>query len=374
MAAAIIFMIAAPVHAVTYEYDQLNRLTKVIYENGTLIEYTYDAAGNMLTSETIPGLIVNEVKEEEGIVSGEAVAGSVIKVLTDGQEIGETTAEQDRTFSIALENLKHGQILIVQALREGQAFAEVTVTVGGEGNSTVPTPPKVGTVDDDSSNLVGTGKPGTTVKVYLDGEVIAEAVVDENGEFTIELPESVQVEAGKELELVAVDNEGIESPPTKVTVISKEERSQNIPAESVAVTNNQTLIDDEIIVNNLTAGDIVTVYRTKTGTEMLAKASVPEGQDSVTIQIEELGKGAGSIYVSLTSSGMKESLLTEITYDKEPGGTDGCVVSHIAYGTKLSFVIPILQNFRDNVLMPTPIGQDLVKTYYNFSAKTISKH
>ena len=32
-----------------YTYDELNRLIKVEYENGTAINYTYDSAGNMLT-------------------------------------------------------------------------------------------------------------------------------------------------------------------------------------------------------------------------------------------------------------------------------------------------------------------------------------
>ncbi len=33
----------------TYEYDNLNRLTKVTYANGTVVQYTYDNVGNRLT-------------------------------------------------------------------------------------------------------------------------------------------------------------------------------------------------------------------------------------------------------------------------------------------------------------------------------------
>ena len=36
---------------VQYTYDDLNRLIGVEYENGTVIEYTYDAAGNMLSKD-----------------------------------------------------------------------------------------------------------------------------------------------------------------------------------------------------------------------------------------------------------------------------------------------------------------------------------
>lgn len=33
-------------NAAKYEYDELNRLTRVVYDEGTFIEYSYDAVGN----------------------------------------------------------------------------------------------------------------------------------------------------------------------------------------------------------------------------------------------------------------------------------------------------------------------------------------
>ncbi len=41
-----IALLAGNAMATTYEYDQLNRLKRVTYDNGTVIEYTYDASGN----------------------------------------------------------------------------------------------------------------------------------------------------------------------------------------------------------------------------------------------------------------------------------------------------------------------------------------
>jgi YD repeat-containing protein len=34
--------------SIEYNYDSLNRLTRVVYDNETAIEYTYDAAGNRM--------------------------------------------------------------------------------------------------------------------------------------------------------------------------------------------------------------------------------------------------------------------------------------------------------------------------------------
>ena len=48
-----------PASATTYEYDNINRLTRVDFENGNVIEYTYDQAGNRLT-ETVTGTGVED--------------------------------------------------------------------------------------------------------------------------------------------------------------------------------------------------------------------------------------------------------------------------------------------------------------------------
>lgn len=43
------FIINSEVNAETYEYDKLNRLSKVIYEDGSYSEYIYDSNGNMIS-------------------------------------------------------------------------------------------------------------------------------------------------------------------------------------------------------------------------------------------------------------------------------------------------------------------------------------
>lgn len=59
LTASLLFALAlcpqAFAESLSYTYDSLNRLTKVDYGNGTVINYTYDAAGNRLTlSSTVP--------------------------------------------------------------------------------------------------------------------------------------------------------------------------------------------------------------------------------------------------------------------------------------------------------------------------------
>jgi YD repeat-containing protein len=58
---------------ITYTYDSLNRITKVVYSSGTTITYTYDAAGNR-TSVQVSGagvaLSLNGVTPQAGRASG----------------------------------------------------------------------------------------------------------------------------------------------------------------------------------------------------------------------------------------------------------------------------------------------------------------
>lgn len=44
-----LFFCASGAWAITYEYDELNRLKRVIYDNGASIIYEYDAAGNIVS-------------------------------------------------------------------------------------------------------------------------------------------------------------------------------------------------------------------------------------------------------------------------------------------------------------------------------------
>jgi len=46
VAAIVLFLTTSRVLGVAYRYDNLHRLTRVIYDNGTQITYTYDEVGN----------------------------------------------------------------------------------------------------------------------------------------------------------------------------------------------------------------------------------------------------------------------------------------------------------------------------------------
>ena len=50
----LLWVVAAAAQTTRYSYDNLNRLTRVTYANGTIVSYNYDANGNRI-SEIITG-------------------------------------------------------------------------------------------------------------------------------------------------------------------------------------------------------------------------------------------------------------------------------------------------------------------------------
>jgi hypothetical protein len=102
-------------------------------------------------------------------------------------------------------------------------------------------------------------------------------------------------------------------------------------ASNITVTNNPVGTPDTVLVNGLTTGDLIKVYDSATGGNLLSSATVPIGQTSVTTSVYQLGTTAGQVYVSATSTGKIESTRTAKAYEAEP------IVDTIAPITKYHF-------------------------------------
>jgi hypothetical protein len=87
---------------------------------------------------------------------------------------------------------------------------------------------------------------------------------------------------------------------------------------AITVTNNATGTNDTVAVTGLTSGDVVKVYSTATSTTVIGTATVASGATTATVSIAQLGTTAGSVYVSVTSTGKAESARTAKAYSAEP--------------------------------------------------------
>ena len=92
--------------AQTYTYDSNNRLTKVKYDNGITVTYTYDALGNRLTKKVTGGLVKGDANGDKRVSITDAV-GIVNYIL------GNTSAS---SYNVAADVNSDGQITITDAV------------------------------------------------------------------------------------------------------------------------------------------------------------------------------------------------------------------------------------------------------------------
>jgi len=155
-------------------------------------------------------------------------------------------------------------------------------------------------------------KSGDLVTVYGDNGALGTATVPETSTEAI----------------VSIPQLGIASGSVFVTVTSapliESARVEQIYAaevlppkvENITIVNNVS-ISDTIKVVGLNAGDIVKVYKTDSIITTLATAKVAALKTEATISISQLSKDPGSVFVTVTGLGLKESVRIEKTYVAE---------------------------------------------------------
>lgn len=134
----VLTLLASPAFAdVTYEYDALGRLIRVVDENGQVTTYQYDAVGNLLaitaTSPQPPPVIT-------GIVPSSARAGETVEIAITGQNLlGATLSTTYAGLTITNVTAAATQITAIFALADtaaqGQAPIQATT---GSGSASVP--------------------------------------------------------------------------------------------------------------------------------------------------------------------------------------------------------------------------------------------
>lgn len=120
------------VFAKVYSYDSLNRITQVCYDNGTKTNYTYDAAGNMISSTTVKFKTLSLDTESLNMAVGDIHQIVLNATYEDGQTVDVTNdAEYSSSDSSVVSVDDFGK---VTALKNGSAsvtatYADKTMTV-----------------------------------------------------------------------------------------------------------------------------------------------------------------------------------------------------------------------------------------------------
>lgn len=171
-----------------------------------------------------------------------------------------------------------------------------------------------------------TGKPDTVhvtgltqgdkVNVYsasTGGKLLGSAVASSDSSATVSIGQLGTAAGNVYISIISPGM--LESSRRKVSY-SAESQSNSVDTENIVVTNNAGKADT-IYVSQLNAGDLVKVYDSASGGNLLASATVPDSATDVTISVPQLGSAAGSVYVSITGKGKLESSRAQVDYSSE---------------------------------------------------------
>ena len=167
--------------------------------------------------------IVNEVTDSATEVTGSAEPGSTVEVTFPNGDKATGTADGEGNFTVTIPDgveLEVGDIIDVTATDEaGNVSGPTTVTVTDTPDTTVPVAPTVNEVTDSATKVTGLAEPGSTVEVTFPNGEMATGIADKKGNFTVTIPDGVELGVGDEIKVTATDVAGNESDPTLVKVV-----------------------------------------------------------------------------------------------------------------------------------------------------------
>ncbi|MBM6769037.1 Ig-like domain-containing protein [Bacillus cereus] len=154
---------------------------------------------------------VKEITDIDTKVTGTGEVGSKVTVTTGGNKY-EGKVDGNGDFTVEIPKQKPGtEVTVTLTDDAGNTSKPTKVTVKGV---KVPDAPTVKEITDADTKVTGTGEVGSKVTVTTGGNKY-EGKVDENGNFTVEIPKQ---KPGTEVTVTVTDDAGNTSKPTKVTV------------------------------------------------------------------------------------------------------------------------------------------------------------
>ena len=281
------------------------------------------------TAPTAANIVVTNNKAEmnDTVVVSNVVEGDIVSVYsasTAGTLFGSTTVAAGQTsVTISIEQITVGAGSVYVTLKkEGKLESARTAQSYTSEISAAPAASTITVVN----NYVGTDDIITVtglaardiVNVYnasSAGTLLATGTVEE-GQTTLVLNVAQVGSAAGTIYVSAIRVNKLESPRTAKPFIV--EPTTTAPtAANIVVTNNKAGINDTVVVSNVVEGDIVSVYSASTAGTLFGSTTVAAGQTSVTISIEQITVGAGSVYVTLKKEGKLESARTAQSYTSE---------------------------------------------------------
>lgn len=291
---------------------------------GTRVKADYPAESKSNTLDTNSVTVVNNSGAADTIYVIGLTEGTVVKVYSSsGSLLGSATvatSKTDATVTIAQLGTGAGSVYLTITQPGAQESGKTKIDYSAEGTSSGPNINNISI-----SNNVGKADtiyisnltPGDIVRIYnapIQGNIIGTATVASSAtDITVNV---AQLGTTSGSIYVTITNSGkSESPRTKAEY-KAESVYDGVDSSNITVTNNAGK-PDTVYFTSLSAGDLVKVYDSQQGGTLLGSATVAAGSTDTTVSISQLGKGSGSVYVTVSSTDRSESERKEVSYAAE---------------------------------------------------------
>jgi hypothetical protein len=261
--------------------------------------------------------ITNNVGTNDTIYVTGVIGGDLIRVYnaeTGGKVIGKATVSSTKTdakINISQLGTDAGCVYISVTSKGMDESSRTTVYYDAEPVSYAPLPENVVITNNagkaDTIYVCGLAKDDI-VKLYTDGtsrgKLLGSATVGANKtEATISIS---QIGANGGSIYVSVTSKGMKESDKVEVSFPEENKSENVNPYNVKITNNSGKVDT-IYISGLASDDKVQLYNAATGGKLIASTKVSSNSTEAKMTISQLGVYGGTIYISVTSTGMAES-------------------------------------------------------------------
>ncbi|MCP2251829.1 Ig-like domain (group 3) [Prauserella aidingensis] len=186
------------------------------------VGFTVDTQAEVAAPEITSPESGSSTSDNTPTIEGTGTPGAEVTVYVDGEQVGTAQVGDDGRWSFTPD----------APLDDGSHTITATQTVGGDTSpvsdgvvitvdTSPPSPPVVtdpedgGEVDDRAPTAGGTGEPGATVEVVVDGESVGTATVGQDGSWALDLP---RLGCGRHtMSVTQTTGAGLTSEPTELS-------------------------------------------------------------------------------------------------------------------------------------------------------------
>uniref|UniRef100_UPI003F5462FB Ig-like domain-containing protein n=1 Tax=Staphylococcus xylosus TaxID=1288 RepID=UPI003F5462FB len=234
---------------------------------------------NIIDVSKVPAPSINPVDDNDTVIQVNGTAGATITVRdNNNNEIGSVQIPSDgSTATIVLNKpLTAGTVLTAIASKDGKTSEisdQITVT-----DETAPEAPVINPITSNDTQVTGKAEPNSSVTVGFPGGGKISVTADDQGNFTVDIPNSVILEGGEVFKAISTDKAGNQSPVAETTV--KDMKAPDAPVIG-DTTSNSNQVTGTAEANSTVrvifpSGEVVEVTADENGN---FTANIPENEE-----------------------------------------------------------------------------------------------